>query len=93
MRIPLLCSIMAFAATTGCESQPTEMVLGPTHEQAYVALGLVDDGMGPVTFGADAFVLGAGDELGREMFVVYVASIEQDAFYATGQSDFIDDQP
>jgi hypothetical protein len=69
------------------------MALGPNHEQAFIALGLFDDGMGPVTFGADSIMLGAGDELGREMFVVYVASLEQDVFYATGQSDFIDDQP
>lgn len=93
MRTLLLCSTLGLAAIAGCQSQPTELALGPNHETAFVALGLFDDGISPVSFGVDAFVLGAGDALGREMFVVYVASIEQDAFYATGESGFIDGRP
>lgn len=88
MRISSLCAFMGLAAIAGCQSQPQELALGPNHETAFVALGLMDDA--PITLGADSFILGAGDALGREMFVVYVASIESDAYYATGESDFIE---
>ena len=38
----------------------------------------------------DTFFFGAGDELGQEIFVRYVASIRANEFYATGSGDFMD---
>ena len=47
--------------------------------------------MGPVASIAgtsDVYFFGAGDELGQQIFTVYVASLKNDQIYATGTNDF-----
>jgi len=85
MRLILATSmLLAAAGFGGCASESSVMVADTA--DADVALGMVATAP---DFQDDLdFRLGAGDDLGRDVFSIYVASMDVETFfYATGADD------
>jgi hypothetical protein len=82
----------ATLAATGCSSpQPSDRAAVSFDAAPVVALG--DLGVSAESPARGGFFLGAGDALGQEIFVQYVASLRAaESTYATGEGDFQQDQ-
>ena len=77
--------IVPALALAGCGSAP--QAAPPTLASGDVALAAL------APAGPTEFYFGAGDRLGHELFVYYVATLrleEQSERYATGENDFIE---
>ena len=79
MRIITAAGLLAALALTGCSTQ--------TVSSESVALGAMPAATRSPS--SDVYFFGAGDALGQEVFVQYVASIHAfEEFYATGASAY-----
>ena len=77
------------APATGVSGEPTVSLgeLGPAASPWGEASALANVDADPWAT-ENVYFLGAGDELGRQVFTRYVASIRASEYYATGVDDF-----
>ena len=73
---------VATVALTGCSTS--------SHVRSESAAPVSLAAMGPVALAGSGgtYFFGAGDELGQQIFTVYVASLQSDLHHATGENDF-----
>jgi hypothetical protein len=84
-RITMIITGLALLTAGGCStSQNADMQMYHTD----VALTQFSPEQEAMFDGSGAIHLGAGDELGREIYIYYLASVhtEQDEYYATGSN-------
>jgi hypothetical protein len=82
MKLTLLASLcVATVVLTGCGAS-SHIRSEPVAPVSMAALGPVVEASA-----SDMYFFGAGDDLGRQIFTVYVASLNSDEYYATGADD------